>query len=176
MSRLVADLLLLAQADAGQHLTLRPLDVSAILREAARTARLLGDDALVGASAIPDGLQALGHAGRLRQVILILLDNAVKHTPAGGTVRLSTGVLTAPAADVSSDAPANPLGEQERIFERFYRAPRTRSDEGDGLGLAIAHWIVQEHHGSIGVESAPGQGAVLPATGSIWPARQCDLA
>ena len=84
MSRLVADLLLLAQADAGQHLTLRPLDVGPVARDAARAARLLRDDVAGRGGALPDDLWVRGHADRLRQVLMILLDNAVKHAPPVG--------------------------------------------------------------------------------------------
>lgn len=178
MSRLVADLLLLAQADAGQHLTLRPVDLTEVTREAARTARLLRDDVLVEASDLPDGLTVLGHADRLRQVLLILLDNAVKHTPAGGRIVLTAARVgpTTPAGDqtavfrVSDDGPGIPPAEHERIFERFYRAPGTRSGEGAGLGLAIARWIVEEHHGTITVESAPGAGATFSVQLPLLPA------
>ena len=173
MSRLVADLLLLAQADAGQHLTLRPLDVGPVAREAARTARLLRDDVQVDADRLPDDFWVLGHADRLRQVVLILLDNAVKHVPPDGRVTLSAERTGREGADavaihVVDDGPGIAPADQERIFERFYRAPGSRSGEGTGLGLAIARWIVEEHRGSIEVASAPGAGATftvrLPAS------------
>jgi two-component system OmpR family sensor kinase len=114
-------------------------------------------------------LSVLGHADRLRQVLLILLDNAVKHTPPGGRVALrathdasSTPVDTKTVMiRVSDDGPGIPLAEQERIFERFYRAPGARSGEGAGLGLAIARWIVEEHQGTISVESVPNAGATF---------------
>ena len=184
MSRLVADLLLLAQADAGQHLTLRPVDLTGVAREAARTARLLRDDVLVEASDLPDGLTVLGHADRLRQVFLILLDNAVKHTPQGGRVTLSAACMepTTPAGAqtavvrVSDDGPGIPPAEQERIFERFYRAPGTRSGEGAGLGLAIARWIVEEHQGTITLESVPGSGATFAVQLPLLPAAQTPAA
>ena len=169
MSRLVADLLLLAQADAGQHLTLRPVDVSLVARDAARTARLLRDDVLVEADALPADLWVRGHADRLRQVVMILLDNAVKHAPPGGRVtlmaeRASHGTAESVAIRISDDGPGIAPADQERIFERFYRAPGSRSGEGTGLGLAIARWIVEEHQGSIEVSSAPGQGATF----TVW--------
>jgi signal transduction histidine kinase len=173
MSRLVADLLLLAQADAGQHLTLRPVDVSLIAADAARTARLLRDDVLVEAATLPGDLWVRGNADRLRQVVMILLDNAVKHSSPGGRVTLAAeraprGDVDGVAIQVSDQGPGIPAAEQARIFERFYRAPGSRSGEGTGLGLAIGRWIVEEHHGSIGLTSEPGAGATftvwLPAT------------
>jgi two-component system OmpR family sensor kinase len=199
MSRLVADLLLLAQADAGQHLTLRPLDLGAVARDATRAARLLREDVAVELGDLPDGLLVRGHADRLRQVLMILLDNAVKHAPAGGLVTLTaqrasrTPHLPLPSlgegesgsllpslahgggaggggspvgADlvtiqVTDQGPGIVLTEQARIFERFYRAPGSRSGEGTGLGLAIARWIVEEHQGTIEVTSEPGAGATF---------------
>jgi signal transduction histidine kinase len=169
MSRLVADLLLLAQADAGQHLTLRVIDVGQVAGDAAHTARLLRDDVLVEAPALPSDLWVRGHADRLRQVIMILLDNAVKHSPPGGRVTLSAESAVhaggaAVAIRVSDQGPGIQPTEQGRIFERFYRAPGARSGEGTGLGLAIARWIVEEHEGSIDLVSEPG----ADATFTVW--------
>ena len=191
MSRLVADLLLLAQADAGQHLTLRPLDVTPVARDAARSARLLRDDVVVEAGDLPGGLWVHGHADRLRQVLMILLDNAVKHSPPGGHVTLTAERVSQSAAPKTT-APRDALSEHgatcgaavadggdlvairvsdqgtgiapsehARIFERFYRAHGSRLGEGTGLGLAIARWLVEEHQGSITLSSTPGQGATF---------------
>jgi len=166
MSRLVADLLLLAQADAGQHLTLRPVDVGLVARDAARTARLLRDDVLVEVVTLPSDLWVRGHADRLRQVLMILLDNAVKHAPPDGHVALSAERASVDGAEsvgirVSDDGPGIAPADQDRVFERFYRAPGSRSGEGTGLGLAIARWIVEEHQGSISLASRPGAGATF---------------
>ena len=169
MSRLVVDLLLLAQADAGQHLTLRPVDVGLVAADAARAARLLRDDVLVEAESLPTGLWVRGHADRLRQVVMILLDNAVKRAPPGSRVSLCAGRrvldgLETVATRVTDQGPGIPRSEQARIFERFYRAPGSRSGEGAGLGLAIARWIVEEHQGGIELTSEPGAGATF----TVW--------
>jgi signal transduction histidine kinase len=169
MSRLVADLLLLAQADAGQHLTLRPVDVSQVASDAARTARLLRDDVLVEAISLPSGLWVRGSADRLRQVVMILLDNAVKHSPTGGRVTLTAeraphNGVDSVAIRVADQGPGIQPTEQARIFERFYRAPGSRSGEGTGLGLAIGRWIAEEHRGSIELASEPGAGATF----TVW--------
>jgi two-component system OmpR family sensor kinase len=172
MSHLVADLLLLAQADAGQHLTLRPTDLTPVARDAARTARLLRDDVLVETAALPPGLWVQGHADRLRQVLMILLDNAVKHAPACGHVTLAAERAPADGTDgadgivvrVEDNGPGIALEAQPRIFERFYRAPGSRSGEGTGLGLAIARWIMDEHQGTVSVTSTPDQGATF----TVW--------
>jgi signal transduction histidine kinase len=179
MSRLVADLLLLAQADAGQHLTLRSVDVTEVTRDAARSARRLRDDVILDASDLADGLWVHGHADRLLQVLLILLDNALKHTPDGGQVTVSAKQACRDgrawiAVHVADTGPGIPLGEQAHIFDRFYRGAGSRSGEGTGLGLAIARWIIEEHHGTIELASAPGEGATftvwLPASPAPVPA------
>jgi hypothetical protein len=100
---------------------------------------------------------------------MILLDNAVKHAPAGGRVTLAAERGQHAGADsvaiqVSDTGPGIALEEQARVFERFYRAPGSRSGEGTGLGLAIARWIVEEHQGSIGLASVPGEGATF----TVW--------
>ena len=86
MSRLVNDLLLLARADAGAHLQLGPVDLAPVLRAAVREARFLSDGVTVRLEEAPDEVWVNGDADRLTQVLLILLDNAVKYTPGGGHV------------------------------------------------------------------------------------------
>jgi signal transduction histidine kinase len=169
MGRLVSDLLLLAQADAGQHLTLRPLDLSRLARRSVRSARFLRDDVTLRAADVPEDLWVLGHEDRLQQVLLILLDNALKYTPAGGQVTLAVepGVragVDGVAVRVVDTGPGMSSDDQGHIFDRFFRGGSARSGEGTGLGLAIARWIVDEHHGAIDVKSTPGQGAVF----TVW--------
>jgi two-component system OmpR family sensor kinase len=169
MSRLVADLLLLAQADAGQHLTLRSVDLTEVTRDAVRSARRLRDDVTVDTRELPDGLWVHGHADRLLQVLLILLDNALKHTPDGGHITVGAEQIARAGTDgiavhVADTGPGVPLDEQARIFDRFYRGAGSRSGEGTGLGLAIARWLVEEHRGTIELASVPGEGATF----TVW--------
>jgi signal transduction histidine kinase len=143
--------------------------VGQVAGDAARTARLLRDDVLVEATGLPGDLWVQGHADRLRQVMMILLDNAVKHSPPGGRVTLAADRAERDSRDwvtirVSDEGLGIPATEQPRIFERFYRAPGARSGEGTGLGLAIGRWIVEEHQGSIELASEPGQGASF----TVW--------
>jgi signal transduction histidine kinase len=94
----------------------------------------------------------------------ILLDNAVKYTPEPGRVSLSLEERGDKAVLKVVDSGIGVAPEdQTRIFERFYRADKARSRElgGAGLGLAIALWIVQQHHGSIAVDSTPGKGSTF---------------
>jgi signal transduction histidine kinase len=96
------------------------------------------------------------------QLLWILVDNAVKFTKPGGGIELglrqfdSTALIT-----VADDGTGIPPGDLERIFERFYQADAARSNKGAGLGLSIARWIVQEHHGAIAVRNNTGPGCTF---------------
>jgi signal transduction histidine kinase len=159
MGRLVSDLLLLAQADAGQHLSLAPLEVAPLVRDAFRAARFIREGVELRLGEMAEGAWVAGDADRLKQVLLILLDNALKYTPVGGRVGLEARV-SGPRVVlcVSDTGPGVPAAERTRIFDRFYRADVARGRGGAGLGLAIAKWIVDEHHGTLSVESN-GEGA-----------------
>jgi two-component system OmpR family sensor kinase len=152
MGRLVGDLLLLAQADAGQHLTLRPVAIAPVLHDAFRAARFFREGVSLSLGPIPEDVTVEGDADRLKQVALILLDNALKFTPEGGSVRLDA--LTEAEGDcvtvrVTDTGPGIPWSDRARIFERFVRLDSQRGSRGAGLGLPIARWIVEEHGGSI---------------------------
>ncbi len=100
----------------------------------------------------------------LLQLILNLLDNAVKHTPSGGSIDVSWSKADGQAKVVVSDeGPGIPTEHLPRIFDRFYRVDKARSREGGGvgLGLSICRWIAQAHGGTIQADNAPGQGATF---------------
>jgi signal transduction histidine kinase len=102
--------------------------------------------------------------GLVRQVAMVLLDNAARYTPAGGAVRLTSGRSGRWAQFAVSDSgPGIPSGEREHVFERFYRIDKARSREqgGTGLGLAIARSIVEAHGGSISLEQPDGPGSTF---------------
>jgi signal transduction histidine kinase len=170
MSRLVNDLLILARADAGQHLPKSTVEVAPLVREVARQARFLGDGEAVRVSLEHlDEARVHGDPDHIKQLLLILADNAIKYTPPGGqvslTARRENGHLNLEVSDTGLGISRQ---DQDRIFERFYRADPSRSGQGAGLGLAIARWIAEEHGGRISVESAPGRGSTfrveLPAS------------
>lgn len=161
MSRLVADLLALARADAGLHIQRAPIDMRPLVEEVCRQVRRTSGDIRVVVGTIPDAT-VLGSADHLRQLLLILLDNARKFSPPGGTIfvggALSRGWLR---LSVRDEGPGIPEEDQERIFERFHRQDLSRHGEGAGLGLAIARWITAEHDGRLTVQSATGEGSTF---------------
>lgn len=161
MNRLVEDLLLLSRLDANR-LTLvnEPVEVSSLLDETARQMEKLSVAKGVNLSvdSVPGTVR--GDRVRLRQVLLILLDNALRFTASGGTIRLSSHVsdrqVNITVADSGSGIPPEHL---QHIFERFYQVPGQAGEgRGNGLGLSIAKGLVQAHHGKINIESQPGNG------------------
>jgi signal transduction histidine kinase len=162
MSRLVNDLLTLARADAGQHLPKSTVEVAPLVREVARQARFLNDGEVEVSLGPIDDARVCGDPDHLKQLLLILADNAVKYTPAGGWVSLTARQrATRLCLEVADSGVGISPDDQQRVFERFYRADPARSPGGAGLGLAIARWIAEEHGGSIAVRSTPGQGSVF---------------
>ena len=172
MTELVEALLMLARADEGTApLHRETVDLRAIVEETGETGELLAAEAGVNMEvATPaDPVIVPVDASRIRQLILNLLTNAVKYTPAGGSVRLqlgpSNGRVTLTVAD--SGVGIAP-GDLPHIFDRFWRADsaRTRTGErsGTGLGLAICKWIAEAHGGTIDVHSRPGRGTTFTVT------------
>ena len=164
---LIEELLSLARADAGREtLSMRPVDLRETLRgliadwQHVATIRNLQFHENIATSES----FVLADEAALRRVVNIILDNAFKYTPPTGTVELSLTEHEKQAVIIVQDSGIGIAAEeQSKIFERFYRVDKARSRDlgGAGLGLAIAHWIVQQHRGSIEVESTPGQGSVF---------------
>jgi len=169
MTRLVGDLLLLAQADSNSlPLAHVPIDLDTLLLETAREARVLGNAVQITIGEI-DQASVMGDPDRVKQVVLNLLTNAIKYTPAGGRVTLGLGQVEGWARlTVTDTGPGIAPAEQKQIFERFYRIDKARSRAmgGAGLGLAIALRIAQLHGGRIEVasEGVPGRGSTF----SLW--------
>jgi heavy metal sensor kinase len=166
-SSMVEKLLSLARADSGsQALEIRPVDLRKIVVKAAGEWRTVASVRTVGftETVTSEDLRVAGDKTALQQLLNILLDNAIKYTPAPGGVSLSLEERGDRAVLKVIDSGIGIAPEdQTRIFERFYRADKARTRElgGAGLGLAIALWIVQQHHGSISVESALGKGSTF---------------
>lgn len=161
MSRLVTDLLVLARADAGLHLKRGTVELRPLMEEVYRQVRRTSGGVRIELGEMAE-VSVNGSADHLKQLLLILLDNACKYSPPGGVVRLS-GERSHDwlRLQVSDEGPGIPKEEQERIFDRFYRLDPSRHGEGAGLGLSIARWIVSEHDGSLTVQSRPGEGSTF---------------
>lgn len=167
MAKLITDLLTLARADAGTTTIMKekfdlvaaaePLIRSLQSLAAAKTLQL----EMSGDETVP----IMADRERICQLLLILVDNAIKYTPAGGRVDvlLTRTVAPKPAVAITVHDTGEGIPENERklIFERFYRIDKARSrgEGGTGLGLSIAKWIVDVHGGKIKVESTPGKGS-----------------
>ena len=166
LTRLVGGLLMLAQAESGKlTLVLRPVELDLLLTEVFAEMRVLaGTKVHVHLNEI-DQVMVNGDRDRLKQVILNLASNAIQYTPQGGDVYLSLAKIGEQARIIIRDTgPGIPAEDLPHIFDRFYRAEksRTRSNtSGFGLGLSIAHWIVEHHGGQIKVESKEGKGTTF---------------
>lgn len=164
LSKLTTTLLLLARADTHElPLVIESVQLTLLLHSVADQFRSLADDKRISLErAIAADLIVRGDEDRLIQVIFNLLDNALKYTPEGGTVRImAEHSQHSVEIRVQDSGPGIPAGEQAHIFDRFYRVDqaRNRRDGGFGLGLAIAKQIIELHGGSIQVKSETGQGA-----------------
>ncbi|MEZ4677918.1 MAG: ATP-binding protein [Caldilineaceae bacterium] len=173
MSRMINDLLLLAQADSGAlQLQWRRVEMDTLLLDLYRQTKRIADlrkgpgtlDIRLGHE---DQASVWGDAERLRQVLLNLTDNAIKYTPAGGVITLSLnnegGWVKIAVRDTGIGIHAD---SQEHVFDRFYRTDKARSRElgGSGLGLSIVQWIAQAHDGRVTVESEPQKGSTF----TLW--------
>ena len=169
LSRIVQDMFLLARADAGRYpLRKRTLYLDDLLAEVARAGSLLASDknVTVELTSLPEAAFH-GDEDLLRQMLLNLVDNAVKFTPAGGVVRLGLERRGGEyLLSVSDTGPGIPAEARPQVFERFYRADKARSraeDGGAGLGLAIARWIAQAHDGDLELVDSHGPGTSFVA-------------
>lgn len=162
LGRLVSDLLALARGDAGMKLQLEPVHLGEVVQEAVSELQHLSGDKQVIAENLSE-VRVNAQRDKLKQLAIILLENALKYTPIGGTVRLELHQQQSQAELRVCD---NGIGiapeDLPRVFERFFRADRSRSKSqdpgGTGLGLPIAKWIVEQHGGEIWLESAVEKG------------------
>ncbi len=183
MGSLVEDLLLLARLDQQRPLERAPVDLLRLASDAVQDAAAVSPQRSTHLEATTSCAVVLGDEGRLRQVLGNLVGNALRHTPPGTSVavRVSTEAGSA-VVEVADDGPGISAADQERIFERFYRADPSRGREagGAGLGLAIVAALVTAHGGTVDVHSEPGRGARFavrlplldPSTSGAVPAAQ----
>jgi len=164
LAALVDDLLLLARTDSGVvEVAREPVDLADVAAEAAGALSPVAEQAGVSVVVDPRPAETVGDPLRLRQLVTILVDNAIRHTPAGGTVlvRVRREDQTV-ALDVLDDGPGIRDTDLDRVFERFWRADDAPSG-GTGLGLSIARWIVERHGGTILAANRPEGGARFEA-------------
>ena len=166
-SGLIEQLMFLARADSGaETLHFSATNVSEVLREACHQGSALAEAKQIGfqEQISGDSVWIRGDASSLRRLFLILIDNAVKYTPANGQVEVSLqrndGYAVAQVRDTGIGIAQTDL---PNVFERFYRADkaRTRESGGVGLGLSIGRWITEVHAGTIEVQSSPGRGSIF---------------
>lgn len=168
--RLVADLLLLARADEGLALEKRPVEMDTLLLDVFVQAKALAHGQVKVALGSEDVAQVMGDHDKLKQLLMNLVDNAIKYTPAGGEVKLSLDCdeewVRVSVADTGIGIPPQDL---PRIFDRFYRVDKSRARGsehagGAGLGLGIAKWIAEAHGGRIEVQSRTNKGSTF----TVW--------
>jgi two-component system, OmpR family, sensor kinase len=169
LTRMVDDMFELALADLdARPLQLEEVYLDEIVNECVSSARVLANDRAVSVAArTPVDVQMQADQSLIRQMILNLVENAVRHTPAGGSVQVAIEADADRAQIAVSDTgPGIPETERERIFERFVRLEANASHGGGGLGLPIARWVAQLHRGTLALESTGPAGsrfvAVLP--------------
>jgi len=171
LTNLINDILTLSSLETKEALLeLNPIDVSGTIGKACMLLQeraIQKNIAIINESAVGALPRVMADQGRLEQVMVNLLENAIKYTPEGGSVRFSAeddgDFVRVSVADTGIGIPFKDL---PRIFERFYRVDeaRTREQGGTGLGLAIVKHIVQLHGGTVSVTSEPGQGSILSFT------------
>ena len=162
LGRLVSELLTLARSDAGVQPTLEDVNLRDVALESWRDAHQLSNGCTLEQGVI-EQVEVEGNRDRLKQLALILLDNALKYTPAGGTVRLELQQKGNQAELIVTDTgPGIAAEDLPHVFERFYRADQSRTHGSDpggsGLGLPIAQSIAQSHGGEIGLENQASGG------------------
>lgn len=166
LSQVVRNLLELSKAESGQvKIDKEKLNISSLLSDICEDIELLAEDKNQKLETIIEpNIMILGDGVRLHQAFLNIVENAVKYTPARGSilVRLlrESGFAVLRVSDTGIGIPQEDL---PHIFDRFYRVDKARSQDvqGNGLGLAIVKWIIEAHHGTIAVESIAGKGTIF---------------
>ena len=170
--RMVNDLLVIAQSDTRQQVRSEDVELDTLLLEVYRELRPLAGNVTLRIGA-EDQVLMTGDRDRLKQALLNLGVNAIQHTPQGGSVTLGLerreGFVCLTVSDTGEGIAEEDL---PHIFDRFYRADRSRSRHsgGAGLGLSIVRWVAEAHKGSVTVASIPGRGSTF----AIWLPLEAD--
>ena len=165
MSTLVEDLLLLARLDQSREIASDPVDLNTLITEVTISARAAGADHPIDLNLPMDEIFVLGDSGRIHQVVANLLANARTHTPAGTRITITAEqLINETIISVADNGPGLSQADQEKIFERFYRADPARvrsAGEGSGLGLSIVDAVMSAHGGYVSVKSELGIGSIF---------------
>lgn len=163
MSHLVSDLMDLARSDAGElQVREEETDVADIANRAASLLRPLAEQRRHRLELELENALCRADSDRLCQVLVILLDNAIRYTPEGGVIRISSGKEGQQAfLRVADNGPGIPDAQKKQVFERFFRLDASRSASGSGLGLSVAGQLMEQMHGNIRVIDAPEGGSVF---------------
>jgi signal transduction histidine kinase len=172
LARIVEDMFTLTRADAGQYpVNPRELYLDELVTECAHSVRTLAAAKSIALAVEPSReLPISGDESLLSRMLMNLLDNAIKYTPSGGTITIATSAAAGGAqVTVTNDGPGIAPEFHSRIFERFFRADQARtranstsgSTSGAGLGLSIAKWIAEAHHGSLILTRSDASGTVF---------------
>ncbi|MDE3061310.1 MAG: hypothetical protein KGJ06_09890, partial [Pseudomonadota bacterium] len=163
LSRITEKLFAISRLDAGEiRMEYKPLDLAALSASTAEQMALMAEEKNIAMHiSTPSPVQVIGDAARLKQVVVNLLDNAIKYTPEGGNVWLSVSAdATKARLEVRDDGIGIPATALPHVFERFYRADKARSRDGGGagLGLSIVRSICEAHNGTAEMRNNQGQG------------------
>lgn len=166
LTRLVGDLLLLAQAESGKlPLNLRPVELDLLLTDVLQEMRVLAGEKVKLRLTDIDQVLVQGDPDRLKQVLINLISNAIHYTPPGGDIYLTLSKTEGQAKVIVRDTgPGIPANDLPHVFDRFYRGEKSRTrskTSGFGLGLSIAYWIVDTHGGRIEVDSHEARGTTF---------------
>ncbi len=162
--RLTNDLLVLARSDAGRALRRESVPIRPLVDDVCRQAKVLDGQGTIVCEAVPD-VSVMGDQDAIKQVLLILLDNALKYTPAGGTITIGAASADRAAAiRIADTGPGIAPEDLPHIFERFSRSDEARSGDGAGVGLAIAQELIAAQQGEITVKSELGKGSTFTVT------------
>ena len=165
MGSLVEDLLLLARLDQARDMESKPVDMNTVIADAVASARAAGPEHPVMLNVPDEEIFMLGDETRIHQVVANLLANARAHTSVGTPITVSmTADESTVRVSVADKGPGRSEEDQQRIFERFYRADSSRArtgEEGSGLGLSIVDAVMKGHGGSVTVESKIGEGSTF---------------
>ena len=165
MSSLVEDLLLLARLDQARELDFEPVDLNTLIVEVVASAKAAGPNHPIELNLPQEELFVLGDSRRIHQVVANLLANARTHTPLGTKINITAQqTLAEVIIEVADNGPGLSKSDQERIFERFFRADPARvrnSGEGSGLGLSIVDAVMKAHGGYVSVKSELDKGATF---------------